>query len=154
MSALAGAFLSQNPETAEPFLSLNETWSTDGATSTASEPITHHSHTNTGAIAGGVVGGVAVLAAFVFGLLWLYRRRKREAASTVEATSTQETPPSDPGMQTSGLKELPRMLPTSPCSIDIRLLTNAYRVMELVAYDAFVSQHSSAEKWRVVTATA
>ncbi|KAK3071135.1 hypothetical protein LTR53_009178 [Teratosphaeriaceae sp. CCFEE 6253] len=129
--ALAGAYLSNNPQEAAPFLSLNSSWlatatvsaslaSATLATSTASiesgtslysllmsassggssplaspastvdsastivsasttatsAPILPHSTTNVGAIAGGAVGGFAVLAALVVALVWLLRRKK------------------------------------------------------------------------------
>ncbi|KFY21693.1 hypothetical protein V493_07192 [Pseudogymnoascus sp. VKM F-4281 (FW-2241)] len=53
---------------------------TDGVSSASSRP------NNTGAIVGGVVGGIAVLSFIIFGLLFL-RRQKRNSASSSPANS-------------------------------------------------------------------
>lgn len=82
---LAGAFLSNNPVVAAPFLSLNATWvasatyghatQSSGATSrsVSSRP------TNLAAIVGGAVGGFCVVVATVVGILWHRRRRLRRS---------------------------------------------------------------------------
>lgn len=98
-TALAGAFLSQNPADAQPFLSLNTTW-TQATSSASAESGTS---TNTGAIAGGVVGGVAVLAAFILGVFWFYHRRKREAA---KKTKQEHLRPAQAELGGAGLSEL------------------------------------------------
>lgn len=85
---LAGAFLSNNPATAEPFLQLNETYEGSLTASPTPVPPTDpssvpepESSSNTGAIAGGVVGGIVVVAAIAFGLFWLLRRRKQRSGT-------------------------------------------------------------------------
>lgn len=62
--------------------------STSATTSTSAAA---SNHTSTGAIAGGVVGGIAVLAAFVFGIIWLYRRR-RQVYTTASGNEAPQVP--------------------------------------------------------------
>ncbi|KXT00706.1 hypothetical protein AC578_8236 [Pseudocercospora eumusae] len=95
-SALAGAFLSQNPADAQAFLSLNTTW-------TQSTAAASNSSTNTGAIAGGVVGGVVILAALIFGAWWFRRRRNKRNA----AKKTNEDGPTQAELSGQGVSELP-----------------------------------------------
>ncbi|SMY20315.1 unnamed protein product [Zymoseptoria tritici ST99CH_1A5] len=90
-SNLAGAFLSANEATAQPYLSLNTTWSDSSSGKTPKDdsdpksggPKDKH-ETNVGAIAGGVVGGV-VLIAIVAAFILMLRRRKRRAAAKYKA---------------------------------------------------------------------
>ncbi|KAK4635369.1 hypothetical protein CLAFUW4_00812 [Fulvia fulva] len=120
--SLSAAFLSSNPTLAEPFLSLNDTYSTPSSTGSSTptpSSTPHSSSSNTGAIAGGVVGGVAVLAAFIFGLLWLYRRRRRverEAKPEGEVSETQQTRLSELRAQAgaTSYKHMPQSWQSSP----------------------------------------
>lgn len=99
---LAGAYLSGNPSDSAPFAALNDSFvdtssktstsatlsstsagptaSSTGAGSLEVTSSSHGSSNNTGAIAGGVVGGLAILAALIFGMTWLLRRRRKAAA--------------------------------------------------------------------------
>ena len=90
---LAGAFLSNNPDNAAPFLALNGTvaTTTSSVMTTASATVTStpsatsasapHHHTNIGAVVGGAVGGFAILVALILGLLFLRRRHHRRNES-------------------------------------------------------------------------
>ncbi|OBT93447.2 hypothetical protein VE01_08684 [Pseudogymnoascus verrucosus] len=62
----------------------------DSNTSTAPVATTSSSSNNTGAIVGGVVGGIAVLAFIVFGLLFL-RRQKRNRTSFTPVTNNESS---------------------------------------------------------------
>ncbi|KAJ5385426.1 hypothetical protein N7517_003337 [Penicillium concentricum] len=72
------------------------------ATTSASAPENSSSSSNTGAIAGGVVGGVAGLAILV-GLLWFVLRRRNRAKKSI-GTPTDPSPlmPSAPGSSVPG----------------------------------------------------
>lgn len=114
---LAGAFLSDNPTKAAPFLALNGTVeivassSSASTTSTASPTVagvgassttsssssatilpSSQPQTNVGAIAGGAVGGFAVLMAFILGLLYLrHRQRKANTAAEPQPAMTEKS---------------------------------------------------------------
>ncbi|KAI5370160.1 hypothetical protein Slin15195_G010380 [Septoria linicola] len=124
-TALAGAFLSTNTALAAPFLALNETWegSDQGtATDQPADPVVtadSSSSSNTGTVAGGVVGGIAGLALILLGFLWLYRRQRRRAGapvpeSTEDSGKAQVQELSHDASTAVGLKELPPNWTSSP----------------------------------------
>ncbi|KAI1394724.1 hypothetical protein F4819DRAFT_249490 [Hypoxylon fuscum] len=92
--------------------------------SPSNNTVTITSEVNTGAIIGGVIGGLAVLGASVIGILYLllrYRRRKPEGPPPeVEIRSTEETPSQSEIIKQGGWgpSELPALRsPLSPVEL-------------------------------------
>ncbi|ROV89493.1 hypothetical protein VPNG_10158 [Cytospora leucostoma] len=107
----------------------SSTRGSDPATSTltTSTPTSRSSPAPIGAIVGGVVGGIAVIALFALGLVFLLRRRRRDPGpkgnQTAQQTSLSQSggyphqpPPSQPAMQHQYLQHSSQQPPLDPAT--------------------------------------
>lgn len=79
----------------------------------ATQPFPPNNQSNVGAIAGGIVGSLAVLALLVFSLVWLLRRRT--ASNHVKLPSAHENPMPDGGTGPGDSRSLSAMKSMGTC---------------------------------------
>ncbi|KAK3112443.1 hypothetical protein LTR53_011280 [Teratosphaeriaceae sp. CCFEE 6253] len=104
---------------ASPSSAVSSSSTTASASTTVtSAPLAPHPSTNVGAIAGGAVGGFAVLAALVVALVWLLRRKRTHQpppiASQSETTAEKHDDGPAPGMTSDYSKHASTSALSSP----------------------------------------